>query len=170
MSSHRYPRPMLRNDYLRAAFGIAICIPLAIVSWGTSFGMWLFLGLTALFAAFAVRTWRRSTTEYRLTGDGLTRTNAALSARNGGKIVWSELNGLTLRFYPLRRDRSEGWMQLTIRTPGVRLAIDSTLVDFDAIARAALAAGLRNGLPMTPTTMANFQALGIEPGRLPDPA
>jgi len=170
MTSHRYPREILRNDYLRAGAGIVICVPLAIVAWGTSFGMWLFLGLTGLFIVFGLRTWLRSATEYRLTAHGLLRTNAALSSLSGHEVSWADLNSLTLRFFPLRRDRSEGWMQLTVRTARVRLAIDSTLEEFDAVAKAALAAGLRNELPMTQATLANFQALGIDPGRLTESA
>lgn len=170
MTTHRYPKNVLRSDYLRAAAGFSICLTLAIVTWGTSFGMWLFLFLTALFAAFAVRTWWRAATEYRLTDAGLLRTNAGPAGRSATEVLWENLDGLTLRFYPLRRDRSEGWMQLTICAPGARLSIDSTLGDFDAVARSALSAGLRNELPMTTATLANFQAIGIEPPRLPESA
>ena len=168
MTLQRYPRATLRNDYVRAAIGAALCVPLAIVSWGSSFGMWLFVALTALFAVFGVRTWLRAHSEFGLTGSGLMRTNAALFGQATTEIAWSELTGLTLRFFPLRRDRSEGWMQLTVRTAGARLSMDSTLEDFDAIAEAALAAGLRNDLPMKQTTLANFRALGLSPEKFPD--
>lgn len=168
MTVQRYPRATLRNDYIRAAAGVALCVPLAAVSRGSSFGFWMFVVLTVLFAVFGARTWLRGRTEYRLTETGLLRTNAALRGQAATGIAWSDLSGLTLRFYPLRRDRSEGWMQLTVRGAGVRLSIDSTLEDFDAIAEAALAAGLRNDLPMTQTTLANFRALGFSPEKLPD--
>ena len=121
-----------------------------------------------LFAAFGARTWLRAQAEYRLTEAGLLRTNAAFSRKVATGVAWAELSGLTLRFYPLRRDRSDGWMQLTVRAAGARLSIDSTLENFDAIAEAALAARLRNDLPMTQTTLANFQALGFSPEKLSD--
>ena len=168
MTVQRYPRVTLRNDYVRAAVGVAVCVPLAAVSRGSSFGFWLFVGLTLLFAVFGARTWLRGRAEYRLTEAGLLRTNAALKGQAATGIAWSELTGLTLRFFPLRRDRSEGWMQLTVRRAGARLSLDSTLEDFDAIAEAALAAGLRNDLPMTQTTLANFRALGLAPEKFPD--
>lgn len=168
MTVQRYPRKTLRNDYIRAAIGVALCVPLAAVSFGSSFGFWLFVGLTVLFAVFGARTWLRGRVEFRLTEAGLLRTNAALKGQAATGIAWSELSGLTLRFFPLRRDRSDGWMQLTLRAAGARLSIDSTLEDFDAIAEAALAAGLRNDLPMTQTTLANFQALGFSPEKLAD--
>lgn len=168
MTVQRYPQATLRNDYIRAAIGVGVCVPLAAVSWGSSFGFWMFVALTALFAAFGARTWLRGRTEYRLTEAGLLRTNAALKGQAATGIAWSDLSGLTLRFYPLRRDRSDGWMQLTVRAAGARLSIDSTLEDFDAIAEAALAAGLRNDLPMTQTTLANFRALGFSPEKSAD--
>ena len=163
MTLQRYPRATLRNDYIRAAIGVALCVPLAAVSFGSSFGFWLFVVLTALFAVFGMRTWLRAQTEYRLTEAGLLRTNTAFGGHAATGVAWSELSGVTLRFYPLRRDRSDGWMQLTVRAAGGRLSVDSTLENFDAIAEAALAAGLRNDLPMTQTTMANFRALGLAP-------
>ena len=168
MIVQRYPRATLRNDYIRAAVGVALCVPLAAVSRGSSFGFWMFVVLTALFAAFGLRTLLRARSEYRLTEAGLLRTNAGPGGRRETGIAWAELSGLTLRFFPLRRDRSDGWMQLTVRAPGGRLSIDSTLEDFDAIAEAALAAGLRNELPMTQTTLANFRALGFSPEKLSD--
>ena len=168
MTVRRYPQATLRNDYVRAAVGVALCVPLAVVSRGSSFGFWLFVVLTALFAAFAFRTWTRARAEYELTETGLLRTSAAPAGRAISRVAWSDLSGLTLRFYPLRRDRSEGWMQLTVRAAGTRLSVDSTLEDFDAIAEAALAAGLRNDLPMTQTTLANFRALGFSPDKISD--
>lgn len=168
MTVQRYPRATLRNDYIRAAVGVGLCVPLAAVSRGSSFGFWLFVGLVVLFAIFAARTWLRSGAEFRLTEAGLQRTNAALKGKVATGVAWAELSGLTLRFFPLRRDRSEGWMQLTVRAAGARLSVDSTLEDFDAIAEAALAAGLRNDLPMTQTTLANFSALGFSPEKPSD--
>ena len=169
MTVLRYPRKTLRNDFLRAAVGVAACAPLAAFTRGTSFGMWLFLALTALFLAFGVRTWLRARTGYRLTATGLVRTKAATGdgpeREPATRIDWSGLSGLKLRFFPLRRDRSDGWMQLTVRAGRVRLSIDSTLEGFDDIAAAALAAGVRNDLPMSRTTLANFRALGLEPER-----
>lgn len=163
MTVQRYPSTILRNDYIRAAVGVVLCVPLAVVSWGSSFGFWLFVGLTVLFAAFGARTWLRGQIEYRLTEAELLRTNTAFGGRTETAVAWSELSGVKLRFYPLRRDRSDGWMQLTVRAAGGRLSVDSTLEDFDAVAEAALAAGLRKDLPMTQATMANFRALGLSP-------
>ena len=163
MAVQRYPRTTLRNDYIRAAVGAGLCVPLAAVSRGSAFGFWLFVALTVLFAVFGVRTWLRARTEYRLTEAGLLRTNAAFGGKTATGVAWSEMSGLALRFYPLRRDRSEGWMQLTVRAAGVRLSVDSTIENFDTIAEAALDAGLRNDLPMSRTTMENFRALGLSP-------
>ena len=168
MTMQRYPRITLRNDYIRAAVGVALCVPLAAVSWGSSFGFWLFVALTALFICFGARTWLRAQTEYRLTEAGLLRTNIAFGGKTTTGVAWSELSGLTLCFYPLRRDRSDGWMQLTVRAGSARLSVDSTLENFDAVAEAALAAGLRNDLPMSQTTMANFRALGFSPEKPAD--
>jgi len=143
-------------------------VPLAVISRGSSFGFWLFVALIVLFAAFGARAWLRAQAEYRLTEAGLLRTNAAFSRKVATGVAWAELSGLTLRFFPLRRDRSDGWMQLTVRAAGARLSVESTLENFDAIAEAALTAGLRNDLPMTQTTLANFQALGFSPEKLSD--
>ena len=121
MTSHRYPWPALRADYVRTA--------------------------------------GRQLSRFESGEEALARTGPSLAGRR--TIAWSELSDLRLRFYSTRRDRARGWMQLKLRSPGGRLSVDSTLDGFDAIARRAAAAAVRNRLALGSATLANLAALGI---------
>lgn len=89
----------------------------------------------------------------------------------GTVLSWEHLDRLRLRYYSTRRDRSDGWMTLTLAglAPSgrrVRLGLDSTVDGFIEIARAAAAAAVRNGVALKPSTVANLNALDIRLDRL----
>jgi hypothetical protein len=52
-------------------------------------------------------------------------------------------------------------MQLVLKGAGRHITIDSRIEGFEEIARAAAHAALDRGIEITPTTAANFGALGI---------
>ena len=117
--------------------------------------------LGVVFLLFGLRTLLRSVTNYELTDMGLTRFYATGFGRSERALAWQGLNKLRLRFFPAKRDRSQGWMEMTLAGDGARMRLDSTLGDFDAIVRAAVGAATRRRLVLSESTLSNLAALGI---------
>ncbi|WP_207455608.1 PH domain-containing protein [Azospirillum sp. SYSU D00513] len=162
----RYPAGSLLADHARAAGGLGLTAgPLALLE--VSPWIALPMGLCAgLFALFGARSLLRHGARFALDGEGV-RQEGPFGSRY---LRWSELSGLSLRYYALRRGGNDGWMQMTLSSHGARIRLDSTLDGFDAIAERAARAALRNGVPMTPATLENFLALGIDPEEPETPA
>lgn len=164
MTVHIYPRNVLVPDYARAGIGFALTAgPLALVSATTAVTS-ILAGLALVFAAFGLRTAVRQRTTIEIDLDGVRRLGPFPRA-----IAWRELDGLRLRFFSTKRGRRDGWMQIKIRCGRRVIEADSTISDFDAIARAALRHGLANGLDLDDYSRANFRAMGIEVADSPNP-
>lgn len=161
MSHHRYPRRALAGDFARAGIGFALCFGALAVAGFAGFTLWLFGVCAAIFLLFGLRTLLRSVTNYELTDTGLTRSYATGFGRAERALAWQELKQLKLRFFPAKRDRSQGWMELTLAGSGTRMRLDSTLGDFEAIVRKAVGAAERRRLAMSESTLSNLAALGI---------
>ena len=69
-------------------------------------------------------------------------TRSVPTARPAPSIEWDRLDRLKLSYFSTKRDRSDGWMQLTVGSAGGRtVKIDSSLDGFhDVVERAARAA------------------------------
>ncbi len=158
MTRHRYPVRVLRGDYVRAGVGVALTAgPLAAVGAGPWVSAVLG-GLAAIFAYHGWRTWRRQGTLVEVSDTGI-----STSGRSRVILPWAEVSRVRLRYYSTRRDRTGGWMQLILDGPGGRLRIESTIDDFDVIARRAAAAAAANGLVLDDASRANFAALRLDP-------
>ena len=151
-----YPTRAIYGDYARAVVGLVFTLGPAVAIGQWSHAHWLLLPLAALFGVFAFRTWRRAriTVEWDETG---------LSISGGGRasVPWNELVSLKLAFYATGRDRTGGWMQLTLRGNGVKALADSGAENFSAFAARCAVAAQAKGLPLDPATRANFASLGI---------
>ena len=161
----RYPRGVLLADHARALGGLVLTAgPLALLRVSPWVG-WPLALCAALFALFALRTLLRHGTRLTLDENVLRREGPFGTVA----LPWAELSGLSLRYYATRRARPgrepEGWMQMTLSGPQARIRIDSTLEGFDAIAERAAEAALRNGVALTPVTLDNLMALGIDAER-----
>jgi hypothetical protein len=161
MSVHHYNRRALAGDYVRAAVGFVLCLGAAAVAGFSGLAAWLFGLCAVIFLSFGARTALRSITNYELTDMGLTRSYATGFGRAERALAWRELKQLRLRFFPAKRDRSQGWMELTLTGQGTRMRLDSTLGDFEAIVRRAVGAAMRQRLAMSESTLSNLAALGI---------
>ncbi len=154
-TSFAYPRPALLADYARAASGLvfaalAILLPMhwILVS--------LFGLLAALLLAFGARTWLRQKSRIELMPDAI-----RLAGPIERRIPWEALDRLELRYFSMRRDRKQGWMELSLAGNGTRLGIESQIEGFgEIVERAAEAAALR-GLAVDQATETNLAALGI---------
>src|SRR3546814_3256632 len=60
-----------------------------------------------------------------------------------------------------RRDRTQGWMHMTLKGGGRTLTLESTISGFDDIAEQASEAARGNGLKLRDATQENLVALGI---------
>src|SRR3546814_15024359 len=78
----------------------------------------------------------------------------------GGAIAWPDLEDLRLRYYSTRRDRTQGWMHMTLKSGGRTLTLESTISGFDDIAEPASEAARGNGLKLHDATLENLVALG----------
>ena len=68
---------------------------------------------------------------------------------------------LQLRYFAVKKDRSQGWMQLILKDPLTTLRFDSTLSGFDEITKSAYRAAQQNGLVLSSPTMENLGVRGI---------
>ena len=164
MSAHRYGPASLRGDWLRAGSGAVVSAAvLALVHDNLPVAAAL-AGTTALFALFAARVWMRGRTLIEMTEDGIAASSRGLAGtpRTGrARVAWRELRHMRLRYFSTKRDRSAGWMELSLKGGGGRLTLDSTVDGFHDIVRRAVAAAATNGLRLNAVTLRNIGALGI---------
>ena len=162
--TYRYPLASLVPDGLRAVVGLAFTgVPLASLPVASWFGMVLAAGVL-LFGVFGATTVLRARTEVQVDDDGI-------ETRPGrrGRIRWSRLRSVKLRYFAVRRERERtrgqgarrGWMQLVLKGEDGVVRLDSRLDGFDDVLRraASVAADLR----LDPVTQANFEAAGFPP-------
>ena len=153
----RYPHPTIIADYARAGIGVLLCgAPLLLLEVNYWLAALLGAGF-ALFALFLVRTALRHRTRYVLGPDTLCADGPA-----GTLVEWARLDRMKLSYFSTKRDRSDGWMQLTVGSTGGRaVKVDSSLERFhDIVEQAAHAAGAAR-LPLSPATRANLKAMDI---------
>ncbi len=154
MSEHRYPARSLLEDYARGAAGLAfLAIALVPMHWV----LHVIFGLVAcLLLSFGVRTFLRARSRIVLNDSGL-----ALIGPAPKQVAWTALDGLKLRYFSTRRDRKQGWMELTLRGAGVKLAVESQIEGFEAIVRAAAQAAVARGLTVDASTEGNLAAMDV---------
>jgi hypothetical protein len=153
MSRHRYATRSIVTDYARSGIGMAFTfVPLALLETGP-IGAGVLGGLGALFLAFAVRTQFRQRFELAFSEEAI--------AAGERHVRWDALEALKVSFYPTKRDRSDGWMQMSLKGGGQRLRIDSHLDGFHVIAERAAEAARANAVPLSRATEANLASLGI---------
>ncbi|MFQ5955958.1 MAG: hypothetical protein ACE5JZ_12905, partial [Kiloniellales bacterium] len=117
--------------------------------------------LTALFLMFGLRTWLRQGKSVEVTEEAISARRTPALSRDRRSIAWRDLDKVKLSYYSTKRDRAEGWMQLSLKGGRTTLKIDSTLDGFVEIAAQTAAAVTANGIELRPVTVSNFAALGI---------
>ena len=156
MTLHRYPTRFLIMEDLRAAAGLAVTVGILSVATLPDFLVYLFAALTALFAAFAVRTLLRHLTVLEVSDTGV-RAGGPV----GASIDWEELQDLRLRYYSTRRDREKGWMHLKIKGRHATIRIDSSIEGFDRIVARTASEAARRRIAVGDLTRSNWAAMGI---------
>ena len=155
----RYRFEALQGDYLRAGAGLALTLGPALFIPAGSAAMYLLLPAGLLFLVFGLRTWRRQMSRVEVDGEGI-----SLFSPGRVSLAWNDLRAVKLSYYSTRSDRTGGWMQLTLKGQKGRstIRLDSSLDDFERIARLAAAAARHQGIELSAATQSNFSALGID--------
>lgn len=154
MSRHRYPGGAVAADYARAVVGLGATG--GIVAFANALPIWTYVfgGLALMFLAYGARTALRQFTVVECSETGL-----AAGGLRPISIAWKDVRDVRLRYFSTRRDRSAGWLQLTVAGPRGSIRLDSQLEGFATIASRALRAAESNGVALAPVTAANAQAL-----------
>ncbi len=151
-----YPAKAVMGDYARAAVGIVFTgVPaLSLGQW--TFAHWLLVPLCVLFLVFGWRTRIRQKTQIVWDDTGLSLSGSAQAS-----VRWDQVRSLKLAFYATGRDRTGGWMQLTLKSETAKIVADSAADNFPAFAARAAAAAQALDLTIDEISRANFSALGI---------
>lgn len=152
---YRYGKGSVAAQYARGAGGFAAAAGALLLLKPAAAVAWILAGAAALFLVYFARAVVRHLTQIELDETGV-------SARGplGAAIRWDELRALRLKYYATRSDRSGGWMELDLRGASRRIAVDSDLVGFDDLARAAAAEAMRRGARLDEGTQANLAVIG----------
>ena len=163
MTELRYPLSALVWDYVRGIAGIVICIVILVTNEWQNQLMWLFVGLTVLFAIYTMTTLAKNLAWFRVSEEGIECGGVRRQS-----IRWAELSEIALRYYPTSRNRKKGWMTLTLKAKGgdrssgdASVKIDSNLPGFPEIATRAAWAAKENKLMVDRVTADNLAAIGV---------
>lgn len=165
MTELRYPLSALFWDYARGVAGMAICFVILVTNEWQNQLVWLFVGLTVLFAIYTMTTIAKNLMRFRVTEEGIECGGFRRQA-----IRWADLAELSLRYYPTSRSRKKGWMSLTLKagsssgSSGSRsgkIQIESTLPGFSEIVARAAHAARENKLLVDRVTADNMAAIGV---------
>ena len=161
MTELRYPFSALVWDYARGIAGIVICIVILVTNEWHNQLVWLFVGLTVLFAIYTMTTIAKNAARFRVSEEGIECGGFRRQA-----IRWGDLSELALRYYPTSRSRKKGWMTLTLKAKGrsggpASVKIESNLPGFTEIATRAAWAAKENKLMVDRVTADNLTALGV---------
>lgn len=157
--THRYALGALLPDFLRGGFGLAVAAVLLIFTNGSSVLFYIGVGTALLFGAYVAGTIRRGVTTVTTDQSGLRAEWPGFGTVGAKHIGWGEVQNVAVRYFSTRRDRSNGWMQLTVSGPRARLRIDSTLDAFDVLAITIADIARERGLDLDAATVANLQTI-----------
>ncbi len=167
MKVYRYSGRSLAGDYLRAAIGLAVGLGVSISAPEGPVILFLFGGVTALFAYFAYRTVHRHMTRVAVTDEAIRDTGFGTRV-----MAWSDLQRIKLRYFGTKRQQrsSSGFMQINMRDSRTSLTYDWSLNGFDHIAWRAAKALRENGVSMDSASAGNLLTMGFDAdGEMPPP-
>ena len=155
-TAHRYPKSALLGDYLRGGGGLALTAGPALFAPMFDALQIIFAAIALLFAGFILRTWQRQATTIELHDEGL-----RVAGPLGRDMAWQDVRKFALSYFSTRRDRTSGWMQLTVRDGRGKISIDSSLDGFDEVLSRCAEAATRNNIELSTATIENLKAAGI---------
>lgn len=152
----RYPLPALLGDYARGALGFALTGgPVLFVDMARIL-FYIFATVALVFAAFLVRTAIRHATAISVDDRGVATSPPLAKA-----VAWETLERVKLRYFSTRRDKENGWMQLTLIGGGKKIAAESTLEEFDRLAERVAQEAVARQVELDDLTRSNFTGMGV---------
>ena len=158
MTEFRYPLGRIVADCSLFGGGAVMSGTVLALAPTVPYVILLFGGLTGVFLVYTIRTALRHRLRIAADAEGLQMRMIGGWVRS---LKWDEVEGVRLRYFSTRRNRQGGWMTLTLRGGGRRMAIDSYVDDFEALIRRAAQAARSRHLALDATTISNFAALKI---------
>jgi hypothetical protein len=156
MSVHRYPLPTLMGDYIRAGLGVLATVAMSMFLDLGAAGVITLLIIGGVSLFFLLRTVDRNRTVISLDDDAI-----SLTGFRGAKLAWSDLARMTLAYYTVKRDKSDGWMEITLKDAKATIKLDSRLENFGAIVIKAAKVARARRIPLNQITLSNLKALNI---------
>jgi hypothetical protein len=156
MSVHRYPPHTLFGDYARAGLGLLLTVPpLLFLSPGTAIALALLI-VAAICLFFVARTVDRNRAIVSLDDEAITLTSFRKAS-----VRWADLARMTLSYYTVKRDKSDGWMELIVKDEKATIKLDSRLDGFLPIVVKAARVARERRIPLNQITLSNLKALKI---------
>lgn len=154
----QWPVSKLAGDYVRGVVGVAFAVLCAFLAPAGSWWQLFLFAVLFLFLMFLADVLIRHGTRIILTPEGLTRRRPIWGEEC---ISWAYIEGLDVRFYPSKRDRSVGWMTAKIKGPNSAIAIDDSIEGFEDVMALAMQSLKARGLGMSEATATNLASLGL---------
>lgn len=158
VSVHRWQASALLGDLLRGLVAVAVTVFFLLLVPAFTVAFYVLLVLAALFGFYLAGTVSRWRSVVETDGEGLRITGGIFGHRS---IPWAELRRFDLRHFPLSRDRTQGWMEMTLATSKAKVTVDDRLDRFDEVLALAWAAARRAELGISDSTHANLVAAGL---------
>jgi hypothetical protein len=112
--------------------------------------------LTGVFVLYGLRTLGRQYSKIVIDDIGFSVTG--LRRR---EVAWADLVRVRLSFFPTRKRKGEGIMELSVSSREHRIKIDSGLEDFLEVAARVYREATTRGVPLPNRTIGNFQTLAV---------
>ena len=158
VSVHRWQSSAITGVLVRGMVAVGLTLFfLALVPY-RSVAFFTLVVLAVLFGFYLAGTVSRWRSVIEADDEGL-RISGGLFGRR--TIKWAELKQFELRHFPLSRDRTQGWMDLKLRSANATVSIDDRLERFDALLARAWSAAQRAEIGISGTTLANLASAGL---------
>lgn len=154
----KWPAKKLAGDYVRGVLGVVFALLCALLAPPGSWWQILLVLLLFLFLTFLSDVLIRHGTRIAMTRVGLIRRRPLWGE---DRVNWDAIEGLDVRFYPSRRDRTAGWMTAKIKGPQGSISMDDAMTGFEDVMDRAMQALEARGLGLNEATSANLASLGL---------
>lgn len=157
IKEYRYSFANLRNSYIRAFIGLAICLSPFYLGAEMTGIVPLFIGLGFIFALYGLRTllWHK----LRVITD---EKKISVNLPFPKIIYWNTVSDVTVSCFTTSRGSNLNWAQLCIHGINKKMCLESSLSDFDVILERVVAAAKVNNLTLKRTTLLNLEASNID--------
>lgn len=155
---HRWSAAALSGDMVRGAIASGGAVFLLLLIPIGSIVFFVVLGLACVFGLYLASTLSRLRSVVEVDERGVRLSGGLLGAKS---IKWAELARLELRYFSLKRDRKDGWMDLKLKGAGQTIALDDRLDRFHEVLARAWEAARAADVGVSDTTHANLMAAGI---------